>query len=356
MESKKLTRDDFLKTESIWITILAVYLGSAILIAIAGLMPFGLLIWSAVGLLSAALIVMQSGSKSRRVILIIGLAFLVICFWKTDISLQRGFVFQECLILLCLYYMSRQASHGEILWPVKKLTFAEVLYYLAAGTGLYFVSTYINSISMLFFGNKISGMLEAQKDSPAAMIVIFCILPAISEEVLFRGLIYGSLQGRRTKILLSALLFALYHMNFNQISYAFFMGAALAFFRMESRNLLPCVLMHFTLNLISVLSVCIPAFHTFTENAEIMGWKPFGMALRQKGVISPLTLGSGACFSVVILVILLIGLKVVIKDREKTCDNAENAAESAASWKTSFIFYLGCALCLAAAVLAETGL
>ena len=56
-------------------------------------------------------------------------------------------------------------------------------------------------------------------------MLVMAVLPAVSEEFLFRGILYNTY--RKTSpilgVFLSALFFALLHGNFNQIPYALFL-------------------------------------------------------------------------------------------------------------------------------------
>ncbi|MBQ8885416.1 MAG: CPBP family intramembrane metalloprotease [Clostridia bacterium] len=76
------------------------------------------------------------------------------------------------------------------------------------------------------------------------------VLPAIFEELLFRGVILrGFLQfGKAAAVILSAVLFALAHGNVDQLIYQFLLGAAMGYLYLETRNLAVCCVVHFTNN------------------------------------------------------------------------------------------------------------
>jgi sodium transport system permease protein len=85
--------------------------------------------------------------------------------------------------------------------------------------------------------------------------VIFVALIPVGEELAFRGLILGGLQRRFTPwkaIVLSAFLFALYHMNVFQFVPAFLMGVVLGLLAVRSRSIWPGVLLHALNNGISM--------------------------------------------------------------------------------------------------------
>jgi membrane protease YdiL (CAAX protease family) len=93
--------------------------------------------------------------------------------------------------------------------------------------------------------------------SVLAGLLILAVLPALCEEFFGRYVILGTLlpYGRGVAILISSLTFALAHLNFYQIPYAFAAGLVFAYVTVESGSLLPAILFHFINNLLSVISV-----------------------------------------------------------------------------------------------------
>ena len=81
------------------------------------------------------------------------------------------------------------------------------------------------------------------------------ILKAVIEEYIFRGLIFETYKKRNplVGIILSAILFGLLHLNFNQLSYAFILGIILAFLTYATGSIIPAMVMHFTINANSVV-------------------------------------------------------------------------------------------------------
>ena len=80
-------------------------------------------------------------------------------------------------------------------------------------------------------------------------------MPAFNEEILCRGFVFGSYKRVSTVrgIFLSALIFGLFHMNFNQMPYAFLLGIVFALMNAATGSLLTSMLMHFLLNGFNVL-------------------------------------------------------------------------------------------------------
>lgn len=76
------------------------------------------------------------------------------------------------------------------------------------------------------------------------------LLAPVFEEILFRKLICDRVAqyGQRTAILVSGLLFGLFHMNFNQFFYAAFLGGFFAFIYIRTGNLKYTIGLHMIVN------------------------------------------------------------------------------------------------------------
>lgn len=80
-------------------------------------------------------------------------------------------------------------------------------------------------------------------------IVVICILPAIMEETLFRGIVLGGIKrGGVAAIVSSALVFALYHMSPSKTVYQFLMGVIFAVVFMKTDSFLLTAFIHFLNN------------------------------------------------------------------------------------------------------------
>ncbi len=98
-------------------------------------------------------------------------------------------------------------------------------------------------------------------------LFIICALPAVGEELVFRGAIASSYKnyGGVAVVVISGLLFSLSHFNTAQTVYQFFIGALLAYLYLKTNNLLITMLIHFLNNAIAVfLPSIIPFFATLT--------------------------------------------------------------------------------------------
>lgn len=89
--------------------------------------------------------------------------------------------------------------------------------------------------------------------------LVVCILAPLAEEVIFRGAVLRTMlehwegNKRWTAITISALLFALAHMNPAQMPHAFLLGLLIGWLYERSRSLIPCVVLHCANNTIAYL-------------------------------------------------------------------------------------------------------
>ena len=123
----------------------------------------------------------------------------------------------------------------------------------------YPVVIFLNMISMLFVDNAVADILPTVMDMgllPGLFFMAF--LPAVIEETIFRGMLYNTYSKYRpcAGMILSAVLFGLMHMNFNQMPYAIYLGFVMALTMELCDSILPAMVIHFTMN----GSSCIMAF------------------------------------------------------------------------------------------------
>jgi sodium transport system permease protein len=88
------------------------------------------------------------------------------------------------------------------------------------------------------------------------VILLFCLTPAICEEVAFRGFILSGLRqlgGKWPAITLSALFFGLTHSLIQQSLTAAVVGLVIGYITVQSGSLLPGMVFHFTHNAVSLL-------------------------------------------------------------------------------------------------------
>ncbi len=127
-----------------------------------------------------------------------------------------------------------------------------------AAVGIIPVANYINNLIVNIFKsynfNPTDG-IEIYAPESLAGIVLYAIhlavIPAFCEELLCRGFVYGSMRkfGEHTAAIFSAVVFALFHKNFQQIPFAFVLGLVFAYAISITGSIWIPMLVHFVNNL-----------------------------------------------------------------------------------------------------------
>ncbi|MCR5215738.1 MAG: CPBP family intramembrane metalloprotease [Lachnospiraceae bacterium] len=140
-----------------------------------------------------------------------------------------------------------------------KFTLVDILWSILAAYCVLPVMYVINLTTMMFHAqNHVNGILTELVEYPLLLqILLMAVLPAASEEFIFRGVFYGSYRRRNYlgAAVISGLFFGLMHMNINQACYAFVLGILFSFFYEAIGNLWGTIIAHTTINLGSVLGM-----------------------------------------------------------------------------------------------------
>jgi sodium transport system permease protein len=105
-------------------------------------------------------------------------------------------------------------------------------------------------------------------------LLVFGLMPAVFEELAFRGFILSGLRrrlGPGSAILLSSCLFALYHMNVFQLLPAFLLGTVLALLALWSGSILPGMLFHCLYNGMLISVALLPRLGYVDERISLEG-------------------------------------------------------------------------------------
>lgn len=140
-----------------------------------------------------------------------------------------------------LFHSSDNSVSGTVL-----ILFPPV-FIIIFGSMWWFVD-FISFIGLFIPEDKASlDMLTRMMSSGFITIIAICLIAPFLEEMLFRGIIlrgFLSHYSPKKSILISALLFGLFHLNLYQIPVAFFMGCFLGWLYYYSRSLWPSILAH----------------------------------------------------------------------------------------------------------------
>lgn len=190
----------------------------------------------------------------------------MICRLAECIAYALGF----CIPVWVFNKMSESAE-PEIYTPVKdqsQLSPLQTLLAMLAALGIIEIAAYVNYYAVNLFSDysdfSAEYMWSTTLDEPYQMIIYMvyvAVIPAVVEELLFRGTVCKSLRtyGDRSAILISAVLFSLMHANAEQAIYTFVAGLLLAWIYVRTENIAFPIVLHFINNGISALSDIIEA-------------------------------------------------------------------------------------------------
>ena len=90
----------------------------------------------------------------------------------------------------------------------------------------------------------------------AGAIVVACVIAPLAEEVFFRGFMFAGMRDRwglAAGVIVSAVIFALFHMSLSTLIPIAAMGAVFALLYERADSLWPCIALHAAVNLLGVL-------------------------------------------------------------------------------------------------------
>lgn len=354
-----MTGTSFLDSNRIWFTIVLLHIAGSILVSLLGIIPFsGMIAATVVWFLIADI---PAKNPQRIGICLAGWGVTGFVMYSLDISFQ-GTVLLNLILLLYVCWICKKAYVNTIEYCcIKKVSLRSIVLIFVAAIFLFIMAGYVNACSMLVFQNLLDTSLQGIIDKPIQAFVTVAIMPAVIEEILFRGLIYRGISNKRTAGIISAVLFALLHMNFNQICYAFIMGLAFSFVIYVTDNLTVSILLHMLFNTFTVIICCFSKNNVIQAilDSNIAGYRLFNPALTNAQGNVALTLivigGIIAILSALIAgyMMLLIRKNETKKETEVKISGIDTETFGDKSWKPNLQFFAGSIICLLVAVLYE---
>lgn len=182
------------------------------------------------------------------------------------------------------------------------------------------VSTYVGITNDY---SCIKSAMEIPTELLPATFIFFAILPAISEEILFRGLIYGQYTeyNRGLAVFISAFAFTVAHGDFFGMMQAAYLGLLLIAVLHKTDNLLSSILVHVIFNVVVIVSgsLYIPFYEPILFADRITS----GGSLINQGFQYMFFSMSG----LFLLCVLLLGINKKRSDGDSTYSNKFNKAE-----------------------------
>lgn len=185
-----------------------------------------------------------------------------------DFSDRYIFEIEACsyVITFCFAYFIKYRKFEKKRFDdrfLNGLEFKDVLLAIICGVGIYLITDIVivilngifNLESVLTEHNQV--VSSVLTDNIIKDIILLGLLAPITEEFLFRGLIFNRIRlftEEKTAIIISALIFAFMHIGtFIQIGYAFALGYALAYSYTKFENIKIPIVIHMSFNLTNCL-------------------------------------------------------------------------------------------------------
>ncbi|MCH5298218.1 MAG: CPBP family intramembrane metalloprotease [Ruminococcus sp.] len=164
------------------------------------------------------------------------------------------------LFIVGAIYCKLSSSDMSKLVPVSRVKPKLLCCFVLITLTVSFISSYMTDIlldNLSFIGISSKSFVDIDSGdgfSVLLQIISVAVVPALVEEFMFRGIILHKLlpYGTTFAILVTTILFAMLHGNIVQIPFAFVGGLAMAFSVVKTNSLLPSIISHFFINLLSV--------------------------------------------------------------------------------------------------------
>ena len=180
-------------------------------------------------------------------------------FWDSALGylLQAIYMNIAFIAVFIWYYMRRNKQ--PILTRPTKPTIKYVGFCVLIGiASLFLLSGVLNYFQLILDKlNYSAGTLTYAINSPSAYIISLislALIPAICEELLFRGIITTALKpkGEIFAIIMSSAMFAIFHFSPSQLIYPMCFGLILSIVYLRTKNILFPILLHFINNALTI--------------------------------------------------------------------------------------------------------
>ncbi|MDO4285305.1 MAG: type II CAAX endopeptidase family protein [Eubacteriales bacterium] len=174
-------------------------------------------------------------------------------FFPAVYGMWPGTLLSEGIVVIptLIFALCTPASFSEM-FPFRRIRISTAALSVLVTALVFPLITLVNSLSMLAVDNTVSSMSSDILSYPFwQMALLIGVIGPFLEEFVFRGYVFRSLRssGRVIgSVLVSALLFGLMHLNFNQASYAAVLGIFLALLAEASGSIWPSFLVHCCFN------------------------------------------------------------------------------------------------------------
>lgn len=180
----------------------------------------------------------------------------------TDQTTSFFTVFGQFLSFAVVIFIGIKKS-GESLFrifKIRKISIELWVWIFLSSLGLIVISSEIDNVFNHILPMPVSFRIMIQtivmNENPLLAASIIVLVPAFTEELLFRGVILNGFQKNyfdKKAVILSALLFGIVHLNPWQFLTAFIFGTYLGWIITKTSSILPCIFLHFLNNFLFFL-------------------------------------------------------------------------------------------------------
>ena len=180
-------------------------------------------------------------------------------FWDTAVGyLLQALYMNIGFIVVFVWFYTRRARQPLLQKPTKP-TLKYVAYCVLLGISTLFLLAGVLNYFQLWM-NKIGfsgGQLSYELDSVGKYfisLISLAVLPAICEELVFRGILTTSLKQKSPlfAVVISSIMFAIFHFSPSQLLYPLCFGLILGIVYLRTNNIIFPILLHFINNALSV--------------------------------------------------------------------------------------------------------
>lgn len=242
---------------------------------------------------------METGSYGRELVVFGGIVFFMLFYFGQLLSLwniMASLVITQIFLILCpaLVFLRYTRSPIRATLSLKRPPARFVLAGFALGFTTVVLSMLILTVQTKFlpYSEEYAKQMQLMVMPPGRplwqIILVAALMPAICEEIFFRGVLLGILRKNLPKqklIIVIGILFGIFHMSMFRILPTGLLGILLAYLTLASGSIFPSMCLHFMHNGYYLWAsyykveldstVCISlAFAGLVIAALALGWKP----------------------------------------------------------------------------------
>lgn len=193
--------------------------------------------------------------------LVLGIALIFLGGYVQSIEIYSGLLITQYLIILfptILYLKIRGYSMKNVL-KLNKVSIKQTIIIPFIVIFAYPVGAFLNYLFILLLSNFIKirpAPIPIPKSSPEFILglIVISLSPGICEEILFRGMIMSSYErlGKNKAIIISSVLFGIYHFNLQNLLGPIFLGIIFGFIVYKTDSIYSSMIAHGANNAIAL--------------------------------------------------------------------------------------------------------